>query len=413
MATLSNLIQKLFKKKSDPIILKKLMESDDDRTDREIISKRIKDLKMYAEMVKVVIEENETFQKVVKRTWHKRTIERNLIRLKELRTKIGKDKHSDQLQKYCNGIRGLQGSRLELFTQTGGMSVISVISECSIPGSILYDINWLEHFTVGEKFRIALRKEDPEILGQYLPRIISTIEKNIIPELLNHSEYKFYGELILTSIQLTNSKSYAASNLVLIPVIEGIVRNIAKLVFSNQNLNLTKNEVNEKINNFQSLEGLIQWKDWKNDIPINTVELVTIYSYVNESEVNDANKFLKREKIKDNELKELIKEFRSFAPMIEPYIRNDDIPDEILSRIKDCIHKINSKLDDMTDIRTHQSLINLRIRLHFLIRRYKEDRNDLIHGNIEPMNHQWKNYITLCVIAKIWDVRNEYCSIYN
>ena len=69
--------------------------------------------------------------------------------------------------------------------------------------------------------------------------------------------------------------------------------------------------------------------------------------------------------------------------------------------------------NDFIDGKTHTTKINLRIRLHFLIRRYKEDRNNMIHGKFEGFNSKWKNYIYLSAIEQIYDVIKEYENIYG
>ena len=69
--------------------------------------------------------------------------------------------------------------------------------------------------------------------------------------------------------------------------------------------------------------------------------------------------------------------------------------------------------NDFIDGKSHTTKINLRIRLHFLIRRYKEDRNNMIHGKFEGFNHKWKNYIYLSAIEQIYDVIKEYENMYG
>jgi hypothetical protein len=57
--------------------------------------------------------------------------------------------------------------------------------------------------------------------------------------------------------------------------------------------------------------------------------------------------------------------------------------------------------------------INVRVKLHFLIRRFKEDRNAMIHGQIEDFNHKWKNVIYLAALEKILETIGEYKKIYS
>ena len=56
--------------------------------------------------------------------------------------------------------------------------------------------------------------------------------------------------------------------------------------------------------------------------------------------------------------------------------------------------------------------ISIKTELQFLIRRFKEDRNDLMHGQFEGFNEKWKNYIYLSAIDKINDIIMGYAKIY-
>lgn len=56
--------------------------------------------------------------------------------------------------------------------------------------------------------------------------------------------------------------------------------------------------------------------------------------------------------------------------------------------------------------------INLSIMLNFLARKYKDDRNTLIHGNFEALNHEWKNYINYAALLEVTKVYREYLALY-
>jgi hypothetical protein len=44
---------------------------------------------------------------------------------------------------------------------------------------------------------------------------------------------------------------------------------------------------------------------------------------------------------------------------------------------------------------------SIKVKLQFLVRRFKEDRNSIIHGNYTDFDKGWKCYIYLAAIKKI------------
>ena len=51
--------------------------------------------------------------------------------------------------------------------------------------------------------------------------------------------------------------------------------------------------------------------------------------------------------------------------------------------------------------------------LNFLIRKYKDDRNLIIHGNFEAFNHKWKNYINYAALLKVFNAFKNYQALYT
>jgi hypothetical protein len=77
------------------------------------------------------------------------------------------------------------------------------------------------------------------------------------------------------------------------------------------------------------------------------------------------------------------------------------------------MHQMFAFEGDLIEVRKHTTKINLRIKLHFLIRRYKNDRNQIVHGNFEDFNQKWKNFMYLSAIEEIVNCIQEYDVLYQ
>lgn len=379
----------------------------------KIKKERIQELKLYKALANKVLDENKALISQKKHQWQNHAVENNIKNLKEIITDINKDlKNNKRIERYCLAKSGDRNNFLELFKQTNSLSILGRVSNFTVPNSLLYDINWLKHFTIGEKFEISIGKKGPAILEKYWDYIMNHFIKIIVPELKKNKDLSNHASLIIDAINIAKNKSFIASNIILFTVAESLVRVLAKKVYQGQNPQLSEYNVQKHIDNFQSLENLLKSRDWKNDIELKTTEVVTRYDYINEEEIIKAKEVITNAKKANIYVEEKIEELTNFLQQ-EINKKTETVPKELKETILGTLDEVRKMQNDFIDGKSHTTKINLRIRLHFLIRRYKEDRNNMIHGKFEGFNHKWKNYIYLSAIEQIYDVIKEYGKIYG
>jgi hypothetical protein len=217
--------------------------------------------------------------------------------------------------------------------------------------SVVTDILWASDITINEAMAISAGKLELNELGKKLPRLINETRKTYLPFIVKNKRYKRHGSTLEESLKCYNKKYYKACNLLLITAIEGLVRDLAEYLNKKQNLNLNLNT-----NKFNSIDTLLRNANWKDDFEISIGSL---------SMITGQDKTLKEE--------------------FEDSIKNP--------------------LD--------KTQVNLKTRLDFLRRRFKDDRNLIIHGLQDDYGCGWNLFLNFSALSHVYTVLNYYEDFYS
>lgn len=222
----------------------------------------------------------------------------------------------------------------------------------SLHGSILSDVLWAGDMTIIEAMEMSAGKLDLNSLGKYLPSKLASVEKDIIPY-LKESNYSGHSTALKEVISCHENKLPMACNLLLMTTIEGLVRDLAKRIAIAQKLD-------EDIDKYHSLDKLLREVKWKDDFEMSSTEVDTI----NQSR--------------------------------EPFINNYAHPniDRGLRLISDSTH------------------VNLKVRLNFLRRRFKEDRDMILHGQNVDYGSDWNLFVNFSALGQVHQVLKYYDKLY-
>lgn len=371
-------------------------------------SGRVNDLKSYKTLVKTILAENINAKKGSNPNWRARVIDHNISCLKEYLTEINKElKDKEAIKRYALGMQGNVGYFNEFLTRFNVLDMLGNVSNYTVPSSLRYDINWLNFISLDEKFQISISSEPPILLEKYWEDVINRLLTLSFPTLKLDKHFESYISIISDAINLAKSGSFLTSNIICFTVVESLVRELCRRVYQHQNPTKSTDEVEVYVNGFSSLEILLRTGDFKNDIELETSEVVAYYDYINEEVIKEAKILLKNTV---NTHKKVAK----MALELKNEMSNVNITDELRTKRMNeiiLISKINT--DEFHLIEDLRSKINIKIRLHFLIRQFKEDRNEVIHGNFANFNTKWKNVIYFSALIEIVKTTKEYDGIYR
>ncbi|MDH5475088.1 MAG: hypothetical protein OEX22_05295 [Cyclobacteriaceae bacterium] len=194
-------------------------------------------------------------------------------------------------------------------------------------------------------------------LGRHLPRKIEKVKNNVIPY-LKESRYKRHVSSLEEVLNCSENNLNKACNLLLLTTIEGIVRDLAEFLNEKQNLKLDLNHPK-----FNSLDSLLRNGNWDDDYEIDEIELHT------------------------------------YTQSKEPILQNYSKPLSVSEKIQ---RLSNSKIK-----------INLKTRLDFLRRRFKEDRDLILHGQTSEYGSKWHLFTTFSALWQVYLTIKHYDDLYQ
>ncbi len=392
-------------------------------TQAEIIKKRKKHLKELKEIANVFFKENKEIKGHHQHNWEAQVIENNIKQLKRIILNANKQLGDAELRAYATSsaaqfdqLRKIVTGEADFDIEVYMTDMVNGIERFEIhtysPSfSIVHDLFWIPDGTIGEQHSIATGKVSPDIYEKYCPLRLEIIEKEVIPYLKKKSNYSTHLKLLNEVINSFGKSSFLFLNIVLITLAESLVRELCKFVYSKQNPGKSENEINEYIyDKFNSLETLITKADWKKDIPVKIMEAYSNSKFIIDPTLDEIALRVEGHKTAEDDIK---KEVQKMSKIIEDVIvgkkQNDESVSELtrshLTRMKELSKSIINKEEFIN--------VSIRYRLQFLLRRYKEDRNSIIHGNYFEFDKGWKCYIYLSAITKTYEVIKEYDEIYK
>lgn len=380
---------------------------------KKLMHERIERLKLFKNLANVILEQNKVYKKLTKKpNWQNITIEHNILNLQALIQKVNSLRKDEvKIREYCLGVAGDINYWQQAFGQHNDLSFLSEVSNYSIPGSIGYDLNWLTMLTVGEKIEISLGDSGPEMLGKYWATQCKIVKDKALTNLKNDS-LRENLRLLEEAIAIADKGFYLSSNIVLFVLCESLVRYLATKLLFFQNPGMKIEEAEEFVSNKQSLENILLFDGWKNDLEYPIGLIAVEFGYVAEPEVKAVIRDLQISRTANQAVQDMTSELLNVLEQEKANENLNTISDTGRNKIDSLINRMKASGQGLIG-KDDRRAINVRIKLHFLIRRFKEDRNAMIHGAMEGFNHKWKNVVYMAALEKILDTLGEYKKIYS
>lgn len=388
------------------------------------IKKRMNHLKELKKLANQYLQKNISIKNHHAHTWELDSIENNIRQLKRIISNANKNLGSKELQqsavssiaqfKHLRSIITSEGGediQDYLIRMMDGVERFEVFTYCP-EYSIVYDFSWIPDGTIGEQYDVANGTKSPDLYEKYCPYRINMINTEVIPYLEGKSNYQTHAKLLSEITRDFGKRSFLLSNILLITVAESLVRELCKYVYQKQNPNESDLNANHYIySKFTSLESLINKGEWKKDIAVKTVEASSLSRFIVDENLNKAVSIVDKHKTAESEIKKQNKIAEDLLLMaLEGKIPNDEF---LKSKLKTILDRIEELSKDIINKENDTILVTIRFKLCFLVRRYKEDRNLIIHGNYFEFDKGWKSYIYLSAITRIFETMKDYDKIYS
>jgi hypothetical protein len=366
------------------------------RKDRKLV------LKGYRDMANRLLTENKALLGDFDRRWEKETLENNIIGLKNIIRQINKMLEDAALNQFVNDslselLSNKKKAKFKTQSFLNGFNELSIqlnMARFSIQYSVGYDFYWLNDGTMADHLQVALGTKQPDIFGAYCEEKIDYILGTVCPYM--EGEIGYNCSLLVSTLGHFNTLPFANSNISLMVVIEGITRMLCVKTFRGQNPSVSQAEAEKYVKDKSSIERLILAGDWKNDIPLDFSAAL-----------------VKAEHIRDPQLQRAVKVHRAAEQAREISLRksaqiicvlNDPaltLQEKELKATKIAEEALAISQENPNPFKT-KVLVSLKVELQFLIRRFKDDRNDMVHGKYEEYNKKWKSNIYLSAIISLY-----------
>ncbi|MNJ84973.1 hypothetical protein D3C87_24370 [compost metagenome] len=224
-----------------------------------------------------------------------------------------------------------------------------------IHSTLITDIFWTaEHLPYIDVMEIVTGQKGISILGKHLPDAHTFAKNDILPYVHDHSRYGRHHSVIEEALVASDNNLFFSSNMLIMSTIEGLIRDLAMVLNSAQEHN---HDFNHR--KFNSLDSLLRNGDWKDDYRISKRNL------------------------------------RMLTGDFEPYVSNSSDP----------------KVEHEDEHNTYE-FISLKTRLDFLRRRFKDDRNDIFHGQNSKFGTDYYLFINLSALKQLYYVLIYYDKLY-
>jgi hypothetical protein len=285
------------------------------------------------------------------------------------------------------------------YSQGHNLFLLMEINKCSPRISYFNDLTWFKHGDIKEHLEYGIGKVDETVFEKYLPYQVDRIKetKNTF-----FTKEFFKDDLILLDaiLPLIEEEKFIPANILIITLIEGIVRKFAYNVFKKQNPNVSDADADSfaYIRN-RSLESLIESREWKNDIPIKFSELLIEYAHVDHSIVTD---FEKRFKIHKDANDRISKKVSKFQNLLSEQMENRTLTDdEFRIMVGKHLEGMRAESKYLMSDEDKTVGININVFLDFLSKKFKEDRNNIIHGKYSFFKEKWRTLVYLTALQTL------------
>ena len=219
-------------------------------------------------------------------------------------------------------------------------------------GSIVTDIYWIKTITIQEAMQISGGNLDISELGKRTPLAIAHVQTFLKNNKKLLNEYENHIKTIEEAFNCYKNKYYKAFNLLLLTSIEGLTRNLGAYLVRKQGL-----EVDPYSETFNSLDSFLRKIPWKADLKSSRMSLAMMTCHYERINYNDP-----------------------FAKRPDPF------------------EEIN---------------ITLKNRLDFLRRRFKENRDLILHGQETEYDKPYHGFINASALYEVLETIIECQVIYE
>jgi len=376
---------------------------------REILAERISFLKSAKVLANKLLHENLAARTRKHPQWQEKVISKNIEQLKEHISAINKARHSKALSDFVVYQIKSKDPSYDISDRTTGLmqsvrtfTLLFDIAKASLSYSVIHDLYWIKDGAVTQHIDIAIGKRPISILADYCDDVIFRIESIAIPYLRTESQYTDISMIAEEIVSGFENRSFIATNILLPSLIEGLARKFLIKVYLTQNPHKTLEEAGNYVSRFQSLENLITKGDWKDDISISFFDAIQRGSYIDDPQLIAAKNMHSNQARVLDTLKATTEKLRSIA---------SDRPitsSELEEKFPEYAKILNECIPQIIRIEEVQINISVRVELQFLIRRYKDVRNRIVHGNLEGSNEKWECYLNLNMFHRLYECIHEY-----
>ena len=401
--------------------------------EKSIRIQRIEHIKDVKRLARKMLDANIVIHQTRKNTWERGVNNNNIVQLKSIINKVNKDLHERSVHEYVKNelskVRFLESKNHFLSHPLINNTIMRFKRENEIfevlrysPNySIVYDLYWIDDGTVGEQMDLAYGEASPDVYEKYCPAKLDEITTHVLPYISNKPGYEISAKILKSVAEQFDSNIYVSTNILLITVAESMVRQLCRDVYKQQNPFLTDEEVDKYIDGKQSIETLITNDDWVDDVEIDVREAYLQSKYIEDSSLKSAVELIDRHKLAEHKIREQLKLCIEIGKKygVEEWDVSSKVDGEIKAKLLDYQQELKIPIDKAQEYRSELISTNttiktsIRVKLQFLVRRFKEDRNSIIHGNYTDFDKGWKSYIYLAAIMKISHVIRVYDEIYG
>jgi hypothetical protein len=216
-------------------------------------------------------------------------------------------------------------------------------------GSIVTDIYWIDSLTVRDATLIGKGELDLNELIKYSDLKISFFKKLLKEHRSTFEGYKL--DSLKEALKCFDYKLYKAFNLLLLNIIEGITRKLGMYLIDQQKLDVDAHD-----EEYNSLDSFLRKIPWKKDLEISISKYILLTGDYSRSQIE----------------------------------KNQDIP-PLPKTI----------------------FVNLKSRLDFLRRRFKENRDMVIHGDELEYDDKLQSFINISALVEVLSAIIEYKCLYK
>ena len=269
--------------------------------------------------------------------------------------------------------------------------------------SIEHDLHWIKDGTVRDQIDVALERKSMKIYANFLKDKITKTENEVIKFLKSIKSLHASAKILENVIYNLKKGNYSTANILLVTLIEGLARLICKTIYSNQNPNLSQDQVDEYIySKFLSLESLILEGEFNPDYEISIVDAFLLSQHLITDELEPIEQefmvFKKKSEWLKNNLEGELTEITKLLGEHEP---SNESAKERLKKLQDIIREGPMNIYE-------KRKISIKPRLEFLLRTLKQDRNLIIHGKYAEFDKDWKSYLYLSALIEVNQILKEY-----